>query len=179
MHAHSVLSGRQTSAQQLHAQMNMNTIIHHLLQTRQYPEEYLESLRPNICGLTSFYLHIHLSFCMFISECMQTCMCQSVHVLCKSCLLRWWIKQQVHLICKALQGKYTQNDTRTQTQIHIQRLAYSIKIISVTESILRSSSKPFFPWYKSLLFMRTATHTNIHMHTWLKATLPGGHTAFT
>lgn len=59
------------------------------------------------------FISIHLSFCVFISQSMQTCLCQCVHVLCKSCLLRRWIKQQVHLICKALQGKHTQNKTHT------------------------------------------------------------------
>lgn len=92
-----------------------------------------------------FYLHSHLAFCMFVLECAKTCMCQCVHVLCRSCLLRRWIKQKVHLICKTLQGK--------QANTHTHTLAYSIKIISVTESILRSSNKPFFPWYKSLLFI--------------------------
>ena len=128
------------------------------------PQKTISSPQEQIfADLFRFYLHIHLPFCMFVSEVMRTCMCQCVHVLCKSCLLRRWIKQQVHLICKALRGKYTKWDTHAHTHTH--RLAYSIKIISVTESILRSSNKPFFPWYKSLLFISTESRTYAHTHT--------------
>lgn len=119
LHAPSILSGRQTSAQHLHAQMNRNRILHDLSWTWQPPEDHLKSHRPNICRLVPFYLHIHLPFSVFESEVMQTCVCQCVRELCESCLLRWWIKQQVHLICKTPQGKYTKWHTYAYTGLHI------------------------------------------------------------
>lgn len=74
-----------------------------------------------------FYLHSHLAFCMFVLECAKTCMCQCVHVLCRSCLLRRWIKQKVHLICKTLQGKHTHTHAHAciQHQNHFRHRIYS------------------------------------------------------
>lgn len=83
----SVPSRRRTSAQQSHAQTNGNTIIRHLLWTSRAPEDYLQSLRPNICRLISFFKspYSSLPLCMLISEVVQACMCRCVHILCKSC----------------------------------------------------------------------------------------------
>lgn len=120
--------------------------------------------------LFGFYLHIHLSFFRFASKCVSACTQGTVRALCKQCLLRRWIKQQAHLICTTLRGKCA----------HTHRLAYSIKIISIIEAILRGCSKPFFPRY-NLFYSYPRTHTSSYkcVHTLLKATLPGGHTALT
>lgn len=54
-----------TSVQPLHVQMNMNTVIHHLLQAWQPPDDCLPSLRPNICRPISF-LSPFSSFILYV-----------------------------------------------------------------------------------------------------------------
>lgn len=88
LHACSSPPGRPTSAQQLHTseQKSKHTAftvdlvvprrISHVPKTKYLQTYFI------------FYLHSHPAFCMFVLECAKTCMCQCVHVLCRSCLLR-------------------------------------------------------------------------------------------
>lgn len=94
------------------------------------------------------------SVCLYLSVCRRACASACVYFVRAAC----WdgeLNSKCIWSAKHSRAKHTQN----KTHIHAQRLAYSIKIISVTESILRSSNKPFFLWYKSLLFIPTVTHT--------------------
>ena len=114
--------------------------------------------------LFCFYLHIHLSFRRFIAECMWMCMCRRVHVLWKSCLLRRWIKQQEHLICTTLQGKYTKKwDTSTHTHT-LTDLHTASKSFPSQKLFLDAATNHSFPDIISFIHIHTNMHIQTHTH---------------